>query len=432
MGRCPDCGQWDSLKETSSRQTIAARTDTDCPEPQAIDQIYIDRELRIGTAIEEFDRILGGGIVLGSLILIGGEPGIGKSTLVLQILDRLAQSGLKALYVTGEESIAQIKMRASRLGISTPLLYVLAVTNIEDCLKKAEELGPAVVAIDSIQTMYTDALPSAPGTVGQIKEVAAKVMAFGKSTNVPVFLIGHVTKEGAIAGPKVLEHLVDTVLYFEGDSNHVYRVLRSVKNRYGSTNEIGVFEMRDTGLKEVCNPSHLFLQQRPIGAAGSVVIPCVEGTRPLLLEVQALVCASPFGMPRRTCVGVDPNRVSLLVAILGKRLGLELGDQDIFVNVAGGLRLEEPASDLGLVSALLSSFLNRPVDMDMVIFGEVGLAGEVRGVSRAQMRLKEAARLGFKRCILSTGNFEKGQLPEGLEIIEVSSIHELYQILFCS
>jgi len=430
MGRCPDCGQWDSLTETSVEKRSAGKRNTPCPEPQAIDQIYIDREIRITTTIGEFDRILGGGIVSGSLILIGGEPGIGKSTLVLQILDRLAQSGFKALYVTGEESMAQIKMRASRLGISSPSLYVLTVTSIEDCLKKAEELGPAVLAIDSIQTMYTEGLPSAPGTVGQVREVAAKLMSYGKTTNTPVFLIGHVTKEGAIAGPKVLEHLVDTVLYFEGESNHVYRVLRSVKNRYGSTNEIGVFEMRDTGLKEVGNPSHIFLEQRPEGASGSVVIPCLEGTRPLLLEVQALVGATPFGVPRRTCIGVDPNRISLLVAILGKRLGLELGDQDIFVNVTGGLRLEEPASDLGVVAALLSSFLDQPVDMKTAIFGEVGLAGEVRGVNQPSLRLKEAARLGFTRCIVSSNSTGDLRVPSGLRILEVASIQDLYETLF--
>ena len=430
MGRCPDCGQWDSLVETSQEPRRATGKRISCPSPMPIDQVSIHSEIRIRTGIGEFDRILGGGIVSGSLVLIGGEPGIGKSTLVLQVLDRLAQKGLTALYVTGEESMEQIKMRASRLGVGSSELYVLAVTSLEDCLDMTSQVNPGVVAIDSIQTMYTEELSSAPGTVGQLREVSTKLMSFAKSNNTPVFLVGHVTKEGAIAGPKLLEHLVDTVLYFEGDSNHTYRVLRSVKNRYGSTNEIGVFEMRDTGLTEVGNPSHLFLQQRPTNASGSVVIPCLEGTRPLLLEVQALVGSSPFSVPRRTCMGVDPNRVSLLVAILGKRLGLELGDQDIFVNVTGGLRLEEPASDLGLVSALLSSFLNRPVDMDTVIFGEVGLAGEVRGASRPEMRLKESVRLGFKTCIVSKDTVDAEALPQGLKIIEVSSIQELYEILF--
>ena len=430
MGRCPDCGQWDSLVETSKEPKRTAINFRSSAAPQAIDQISINPEIRICTGIGEFDRILGGGVVSGSVILIGGEPGIGKSTLVLQVLDRLAMTGITALYVTGEESIVQIKMRASRLAVSSQDLYVLAVTSLEECLEKASELKPSIVAVDSIQTMYSEEFSSAPGTVGQVREVAAKLINFSKSTNIPVFLIGHVTKEGAIAGPKILEHLVDTVLYFEGDSNHICRILRSVKNRYGSTNEIGVFEMRDTGLMEVGNPSHLFLQQRPVGASGSVVIPCLEGTRPLLLEVQALVGPSPFGVPRRTCMGVDPNRISLLVAILGKRLGLELGDQDIFVNVTGGLKLEEPASDLGLVAALISSFLNRPVDMDTVIFGEVGLAGEVRGVSQSALRLKESARLGFNKCILSKNSIGEAQLPQGIKITEVGSIQKLYEILF--
>ena len=430
MGRCPDCGKWDSLAETKLESTPADREKMPCPDPQTIDAIAIDHQIRIKTTIGEFDRILGGGIVSGSLILIGGEPGIGKSTLVLQVLDCLARSGLKVLYVTGEESAAQIKMRAQRLGISSPLLYVLPVTSIQDCLLKAEQLRPAVLAIDSIQTMYSEELASAPGTVGQVREVAAKLLGFGKSTATPVFLIGHVTKEGAIAGPKILEHLVDTVLYFEGESNHLYRVLRSVKNRYGSTNEVGVFEMRDSGLKEVGNPSLIFLQQRPEGASGSVVIPCLEGSRPLLLEVQALVGTSPFGVPRRTCIGVDPNRVALLVAILGKRLGLELGDQDIFVNVTGGLRLEEPASDLALVAALLSSFLNRPVDMKTIIFGEVGLAGEVRGVNQPLLRLREAARLGFTRCITSRNTIPDIQAPPGIWLAGVGSVQDLYETLF--
>ncbi|RLB20731.1 MAG: DNA repair protein RadA [Deltaproteobacteria bacterium] len=430
MGRCPDCGQWNSLVETVMHPSKGHRENISCAGPQAINQIIIHPEIRIQTGIAEFDRILGGGVVSGSLVLIGGEPGIGKSTLVLQVLNQLAERRLKALYITGEESLQQIKMRASRLQISSDHLYVLTATCIEDCFRKIEELKPDIMAVDSIQTMYTEDLSSTPGTVGQIREVSAKLMAFGKTSQTPIFLIGHVTKEGAIAGPKVLEHLVDTVLYFEGDSNHIYRILRSVKNRYGSTNEIGVFEMRDKGLEEVGNPSRLFLQERPEGASGSVVIPCLEGTRPLLLEVQALVGASSFGVPRRTCIGIDPHRVSLLVAILGKRLGLELGDQDIFVNVTGGLRLEEPASDLGIVSALLSSFLNRPVDMDMVIFGEVGLAGEVRGVSQPELRIKEAARLGFTKCIVSKNSLAKSPSAFDMEILEVGSVQELYENLF--
>jgi len=306
----------------------------------------------------------------------------------------------------------------------------MAGTCIEDFFEKLAPIKPDLVAVDSIQTVYTNDMTSAPGSVGQVREVAARLMTFAKQSGVPVFLIGHVTKEGAIAGPKVLEHLVDTVLYFEGDKGHVFRILRSVKNRFGPTNEIGVFEMKDTGLEEVGNPSRIFLEERPQDVPGSVVIPCIEGTRPLLVEIQALVGPSPLGMPRRTAIGVDHNRISLLVAVLGKRIGMELGDQDIFVNVAGGLKVDEPAADLGIVSAMMSSFLNRPVDRDLVVFGEVGLAGEIRGVSQPDLRIREAKKLGFSRCLLSRNNFEGANQPGDMELGGVESIQELYELLF--
>jgi DNA repair protein RadA/Sms len=305
-------------------------------------------------------------------------------------------------------------------------------TCIEDFLDNLAPLNPDLVAVDSIQTFYTHDIASAPGSVGQVREVAARLMSFAKQSGIPVFLIGHVTKEGAIAGPKVLEHLVDTVLYFEGDRGHVFRILRSVKNRFGPTNEIGVFEMKDTGLEEVGNPSRIFLEERPQNVPGSVVIPCLEGTRPVLVEIQALVGPSPLGMPRRTAIGVDHNRISLLVAVLGKRLGMELGDQDIFANVAGGLKVEEPAADLGIVSAMMSSFLDRPVDRNLVVFGEVGLAGEIRGVSQPDLRIREAKKLGFSRCLLSRSNFEGSSPPDDMNLVGVESIQELYELLFNS
>jgi DNA repair protein RadA/Sms len=399
-------------------------------QPQTIDAISLAPEMRLKTGMVEFDRTLGGGVVPGSLVLIGGDPGIGKSTLMLQVLDRLSHQSCRTLYLSGEESPQQIKLRAERLSVHSENLYIMAGTCIEDFFEKLAPIKPDLVAVDSIQTVYTNDMTSAPGSVGQVREVAARLMTFAKQSGVPIFLIGHVTKEGAIAGPKVLEHLVDTVLYFEGDKGHVFRILRSVKNRFGPTNEIGVFEMKDTGLEEVVNPSRIFLEERPQDVPGSVVIPCIEGTRPLLVEIQALVGPSPLGMPRRTAIGVDHNRISLLVAVLGKRIGMELGDQDIFVNVAGGLKVDEPAADLGIVSAMMSSFLNRPVDRNLVVFGEVGLAGEIRGVSQPDLRIREAKKLGFSRCLLSRNNFEGANPPGDMELGGVESIQELYDLLF--
>ena len=430
MGRCPDCGQWNSIVEELFKPDRKKNRSSVISQPESIDTISLAPEMRLKTGIAEFDRTLGGGVVPGSLVLIGGDPGIGKSTLILQVLDSLSQKGCCALYLSGEESAQQIKLRAERLSVNSDTLFVITGTCIEELFEKLDPLKPDLIAVDSIQTMYTDDIASTPGSVGQVREVASRLMNFAKQSGTPIFLIGHVTKDGAIAGPKVLEHLVDTVLYFEGDSGHVFRILRSVKNRYGPTNEIGVFEMKDCGLTEVGNPSRIFLEERPQNVPGSVVIPCLEGTRPVLVEIQALVGPSPLGMPRRTAVGVDHNRISLLVAVLGKRIGIELGDQDIFVNVAGGLKVDEPAADLGIVSAMMSSFLDKPVYRDLVMFAEVGLAGEVRGVSQPDLRIKEAKKMGFSRCLLSHKNLEGSSPPRGIELIGVGSIQEVHEILF--
>jgi DNA repair protein RadA/Sms len=430
MGRCPDCGQWNSFVEERPDSGGKERRSSATGQPRTIDSIPLDPELRFKSGIAEFDRTLGGGLVPGSLVLIGGDPGIGKSTLLLQVAGRLSKRGLKSLYLSGEESPQQIKMRADRLSVHSENLYVLAGTCLEDLFDRMDTLKPDLLVVDSIQAVYTDALPSAPGSVGQVREVSSRILRWAKETNKPTFLIGHVTKEGAIAGPKVLEHLVDTVLYFEGDKSHTFRILRSVKNRYGATNEIGVYEMKETGLEEVGNPSRIFMEGRPEGASGSVVIPCLEGTRPVLVEIQALVSPSPLGMPRRTAIGVDHNRISLLVAILGKRMGMEMGDQDIFVNVAGGLKVDEPAADLGIVSSLVSSFLDRPVDREMVVFGELGLAGEIRGVSQPELRIKEAKKMGFKKCLLSKSNLEGCNQVNDIELLGIDSTRKLIDLLF--
>ncbi|MGD9159294.1 MAG: DNA repair protein RadA [Desulfobacteraceae bacterium] len=432
LGKCPDCGKWDSIiEETSSDLVVNLSTlSTTMSDPLGISSISFTPDNKIKTGLNEFDRAIGGGIVPGSLLLLGGEPGIGKSTLILQVAGKLSQNGLKTVYLSGEESAQQIKLRAERLSINSDNIFIITGTRIEEFFDKIESIKTDFLVIDSIQTTYTDTLPSAPGSVGQIREVSAKLLRWSKGKSIPSFLIGHITKEGAIAGPKVLEHLVDTVLYFEGDNSHTFRIIRTVKNRYGSTNEIGVFEMKETGLVQVGNPSRIFLEERPENASGSVVISCIEGTRPLLLEIQALVGPSPLGMPRRTAVGVDHNRISLLVAVLAKRIGLELGDQDIFVNVAGGLRVDEPAADLGIVSAMISSFLNKPVDPEMVIFGEVGLAGEVRGVIQPEKRIREAEKMGFTKCILSKSNLESCRSPYNLNMYGVTSVSDLMDILF--
>jgi len=432
LGRCPDCGAWNSLVEELTKRDDREREKRhpSLDRPQRIDTVAIDKEVRDRTGIGEFDRTLGGGVVPGSLVLIGGDPGIGKSTLILQVVQRLAQQGLRTLYISGEESVQQIKMRAQRISADSSELYLLSGTCLEDVIDRLDELAPRIVVIDSIQTIFTESLGSSPGSIGQVREVTSRLLGLAKGSGRAIFLIGHVTKDGAIAGPKALEHLVDTVLYFEGDGSHMYRILRSVKNRFGPTNEIGVFEMMDHGLEEVGNPSKVFLEERAEDVSGSVVISCMEGTRPLLVELQALVCSSSLAIPRRTTIGVDPNRVSVLVAVLAKRGGVALSDKDIFINVAGGIKIEEPAIDLGIISTTASSFLNKPIPRNTVTFGEVGLSGEVRGVSQTELRLKEAVKLGFSRCLLSKKSIKTLKTTVDMELIGVSSVTELLEVLF--
>jgi DNA repair protein RadA/Sms len=436
MGKCPDCNSWNSFVEEqvgpNAERPAHALTiaEQDLP-PQSILNIATSEEGRMKTGISEFDRVLGGGLVVGSVVLIGGDPGIGKSTLLLQALDQLAKKGTSVLYVSGEESLRQIKLRANRIDVSAQKLFVLAENSLEKILDEIKKLKPQIVVIDSIQTVFSLQLQSAPGSIGQVREAAGRLMVVSKSTNVSTFLIGHVTKEGAIAGPRVLEHIVDTVLYFEGDRGHPYRILRAVKNRFGSTNEIGVFEMKDGGLEEVANPSELFLAERPINVPGSVVISSLEGSRPILVELQALVSPTSYGMPRRTAIGVDPNRVSLLVAVLEKKVGISLAQQDIFVNVAGGVKVDEPAVDLGIVSAVASSALDKTIPFKTMVIGEVGLAGEVRGIHQAEIRLREAAKLGFRRCLLPETN--RSRIPSDfgdMEIVGIRSVEEALEILF--
>ncbi|MCE5262409.1 MAG: DNA repair protein RadA [Deltaproteobacteria bacterium] len=432
LGRCPACGEWNRFVEEEVRDADASRP-ADRPfdgVPQSIEAITAEEGERLRTGIAELDRVLGGGIVAGSAILVGGDPGIGKSTLLLQALDKLAATGLSVLYVSGEESARQIKLRGKRLGAASKELLVLVEVELENILSRIAEVMPAAVVIDSIQTVYSPVLSSAPGSVGQVREASGRLILLAKKTGIPVFLVGHVTKDGSIAGPKVLEHMVDTVLYFEGDSGHAYRIIRGIKNRFGPTHEIGVFEMRDTGLSEVANPSAFFLAERPEGAAGSVVVPSMEGTRPILIEVQSLVSSTSFGMPRRTAIGVDHNRVSLLTAVMDKICGIHLGGSDIFLNVAGGVKVDETAIDLGIVAAMASSFLNRPIAAGTVVFGEVGLTGEVRGISQTELRIREAARMGFSRCILPRTLSCEGLHQQRMELIPIRSLNELTEHLF--
>ncbi|MBI5025591.1 MAG: DNA repair protein RadA [Nitrospirae bacterium] len=424
LGKCPDCGEWNSFAE---ERPIKLRG-RERARPFVLSEISHESGIRSSTTIKELDRVLGGGVVSGSVVLIGGDPGIGKSTLLLQAMRGLTGLG-RVLYVSGEESPEQIKMRADRLMIASGNIILLPETSLEGIIATAEEIDPQVIVIDSIQTIFSLELPSAPGSVGQVRECATKLMFFAKKEGIPLFIIGHVTKEGAIAGPRVLEHIVDTVLYFEGDRGNPFRILRAVKNRFGSTNEIGVFEMTDSGLREVDNPSELFLSERPLKVPGSVVTAGIEGTRPLLVELQALVTPSNFGMPRRTTLGVDYNRVGLLLAVLDKRIGLQLGSMDVFVNVVGGLRMEEPAVDLGIVAAVASSFRNSAIEQKTFVTGEVGLSGELRAISQVDVRVKEAAKLGFSRGIIPAGNADRLKGCE-IEIIGVKDVEEALEILF--
>jgi DNA repair protein RadA/Sms len=431
-GRCPDCGKWNSFKEerlSTAGRAPAAHGGLASSSPIPIDAIEVVGEHRTKSGIGEFDRVLGGGVVPGSVILIGGDPGIGKTTLLLQTLPRLLTSGQSVLYVSGEESPQQIKMRGERLGVRTRGLYILAETSLEEILKTVQDLQPAAVVVDSIQTVSTDQLTSAPGSVSQVQEVAMQLMGFAKRSGVPVFIIGHVTKEGAIAGPRLLEHIVDTVLYFEGDKGHTYRILRAVKNRFGSTNEIGVFEMKETGLEEVGNPSQLFLSERPERSTGSVVVSSLEGSRPILVELQALVSPTGYSLPKRMANGVELNRVALLLAVMEKRLGMHLAGQDVYVNVVGGMQIEEPAIDLGIVMAVTSSLRERPIDHRTMAMGELGLGGEVRAVSQAELRVREAAKMGFRRCLLPERNLERLEPVDDIELVGVGEVGEALDVV---
>ena len=424
LGKCPDCTGWNTLIEEAVVKNEPSRAGlSSAGVPTLFSEITGAAEERTGTGISEFDRVLGGGLVAGSMVLIGGAPGIGKSTLVLQALDRLSERPGGALYVSGEESARQIRLRGDRLSVKAEKLMLLAETSLEIIIPTIERLKPGVVVVDSIQTVYTDGLESAPGSVSQVRECAGKLMTLAKGSGIPIFIVGHVTKDGTLAGPRVLEHMVDTVLYFEGDSGHPFRILRAIKNRFGSTNEIGVFEMRAEGLVEVTNPSELFLNERPEGVSGSLVVAAMEGTRPLLVELQALVTGTSFAVPRRTTIGVDPNRLALLVAVLEKKVGLHLSGQDIFLNVAGGVRISEPAADLGMILAVASSHLDKVIDPRTVVLGEVGLAGEVRRITHPELRVREAAKLGFTRCVIPAGNPRKIDIP-GMELVEVKSVEE--------
>lgn len=427
LGRCPDCGAWNTLKEErvpiapKGRQAqIQAAGSVATP----ICDIEVVGEARCRTGLGEFDRVLGGGVVPGSLVLIGGDPGIGKTTLLLQALPGLALDDEQVLYISGEESPRQIKMRGQRLGVEHRNLLILAETSLEQILKSVQELRPAAVVVDSIQTVYTEQLTSAPGSISQVQEVAGQLMWFAKRSSVPVFIIGHVTKEGAIAGPRLLEHIVDTVLYFEGDKGHSYRILRAVKNRFGSTNEIGVFEMKDSGLEEVANPSELFLAERPLQSTGSVVVSSLEGSRPILVELQALVSPTSYAMPKRMANGVELNRLSLLLAVMEKRLGMHLSGQDVYVNVVSGIQIDEPAIDLGLVSAVTSSLRESSIDHLTMVMGEVGLGGEVRAINQAELRIREAAKMGFRRCLLPERNLAKVERVDGIELIGIREVGE--------
>lgn len=434
MGKCPECKQWDSLVEEQIRATTGLESIPGLPkgrsEPVPIDALTEDDERRMLTGIHEFDRVLGGGLVSGSMVLIGGDPGIGKSTLMLQALYGLATDGHRVLYVSGEESVRQIRLRSRRLETLAPDLYVVSEINVETILPMIRELGPQVLVIDSIQTMYTPDLTSAPGSVSQVREAAMRLMLMAKKSGIPTFLVGHVTKEGAIAGPRLLEHMVDTVLYFEGERNHVFRILRAVKNRFGSTNEIGVFEMKESGLEEVANPSAVFLSERSANNPGSVVTASMEGTRPILVEIQALASGTSLGTPRRTILGIDPNRVALLVAVMEKQLGLQLIGHDIFMNVAGGVRIDEPAVDLGIVSVVASSFLDKPIPEGTAVFGEVGLTGEVRAIGHVETRVEETRKMGFQRCLVPQHNLERMADLDGIQVVGVRTISEAMDTLF--
>lgn len=431
MGKCPSCNGWSTFVEeiiTAKKVNTISSLDKNHT-PVFLKNIGMDKEERILTGSDELDRVMGGGIVKGSLVLVGGDPGIGKSTLLLQMCEYIGNKGTKILYVSGEESIRQIKMRADRLGVKTNNLLLISETNIdliEEIIKKS---SPDLVIIDSIQTVYKEEISSAPGSVSQVREATSSLMRISKGQNVSIIIVGHVTKEGSLAGPRVLEHMVDAVLYFEGERHVAYRILRAVKNRFGSTNEIGVFEMQDKGLMEVKNPSELMLAGRPLNVPGSVVTCSMEGTRPMLVEVQALVSFTNFGMPRRTATGIDYNRVVLLMAVLEKRVGLQLISYDSYVNLAGGIKITEPALDLGVIAAIASSFKDQAINPHMVVFGEIGLTGEIRGISMAEKRVIECAKMGFKSCVIPKANLMGMKTVDGIKVYGVENVNEALQII---
>ena len=437
MGQCPSCHEWNTFVEEPLAPRIPGRSAAassgrrtgEAPVPKALREIDRTHSERTGTGMNELDRVLGGGIVTGSLVLVGGDPGIGKSTLLLQVCRNLAERNIKILYVSGEESLQQIKMRAERMGEFSENLLLLCETNVADIREVIQRLMPEIVIIDSIQTMYNETVSSAPGSVSQVRETTGALMQIAKTLNITVFIVGHVTKEGVVAGPRVLEHMVDTVLYFEGERNAVYRILRGVKNRFGSTNEIGVFEMRGSGLTEVENPSEYMLSGKPEGASGSIVACSMEGTRPVLIEVQALISRSTLAYPRRTAAGTDLNRVNLLLAVLEKRAGLQLSNCDAYINIAGGIRMQEPAIDLGIVLAVISSSRDIPIDEKTMAFGEVGLSGEVRAVSMTEQRVQEAKKLGFETVILPEVCKKQARRIEGIRLIGVRTVRDAMQAI---
>lgn len=440
-GQCPSCKAWNTFVEepVAKEKNVKGIVNINAKyhetagikkaDPVRLSSVTAADTDRIKTDICELDRVLGGGIVEGSLVLVGGDPGIGKSTLLLQMCYNLAKNGNSVLYISGEELLGQIKLRAQRVGEASDNLMVLCETSLDTIENVLENVKPQIVVIDSIQTMYREEVGAAPGSVSQVRETTAVLMQLAKGLNISIFIVGHVTKEGVVAGPRMLEHMVDTVLYFEGDKNAAYRILRSVKNRFGSTNEIGVFEMRQEGLAEVANPSEYMLTGRPEEASGSVVVCLLEGTRPILVEIQALVCDSNFGMPRRTAAGADYNRVNLLMAVLEKRAGIHLSGSDAYVNIAGGMKVNEPAMDLGIVMALVSSFRNRPMMENTIVFGEVGLAGEVRAVSQPQIRINEAVKLGFENCILPQVCLKNIKKTDKINLIGISSVKDAVKLI---
>lgn len=432
MGKCPGCHQWNTLVEeieaTKSARGNWTKDSTAARKPEKLANIQLQDEPRMKTQMQELNRVLGGGIVPGSLVLIGGDPGIGKSTLLLQVSHQLALDKLDVLYISGEESARQTKLRADRLGIASDSLYVLSETNMLDIANQIDQLNPSFVVIDSIQTIFKEEVTSAPGSVSQVRECTSELLRIAKQKHLPIFIVGHVTKEGSIAGPRLLEHMVDAVLYFEGERHHTFRILRGVKNRFGSTNEMGIFEMKEEGLVEVLNPSEVFLEERSQGAAGSTIVASMEGTRPVLVEIQSLISPTSFGNPRRMATGIDHNRVPLLMAVLEKRVGLMLQNQDAYVKVAGGVKLDEPAIDLAVAISIASSFRDKSPQTDDVLIGEVGLTGEIRRVSRIEQRVQEAAKLGFKRAIIPAKNMDGWTAPKHIEIIGVQSVQEAIKV----